>query len=118
MPTPPVTAYWLSVDTPLIYKKAYGTYLPDVDEQVLHIHCYSWMPLLCEKVKNDLIALGRWDVQHCIVDVSLEIRRLWVLALFVCCMRRRQVGVGLEFVHVLGAAAFNVVGPVRTGLVG
>ena len=53
----------LSEEIPFEYEEKYWMYMPNVppDEQCNLF--WNWLPPLVEKIKQDLIALGRWDRQ-------------------------------------------------------
>ena len=58
-----VTAYLLSQDIPFHFNTDYLQYLPNVPVSELHTAMWAWLAPLVEKIKKDLIALGRWDRQ-------------------------------------------------------
>ena len=53
----------LAADVPFIFSKEYGAFLPNVPEDQLFIVTWSWLTPLVDKIKVDLISLGRWDRQ-------------------------------------------------------
>ena len=53
----------LSEDVPFKLNTVYQQYLPNVPESELYAATWAWLTPLVEKIKNDLIALGRWDRQ-------------------------------------------------------
>ena len=49
-------------------QRKYGAYMPNVPETELYKACHAWLKPLVEKIKRDLIALGRWD-RHSVLSV-------------------------------------------------
>ena len=71
---PSFTAYMVSEDKPFEFNPSWGAYMPCVPPNELLHAFWGWLPLLVEKIRDDLIALGRWDRQC--IDV-----RVWIGAL-------------------------------------
>ena len=53
----------LSEGVPYLFNKDYQSYMPNVPESELYTATWAWLTPLVEKIKTDLIALGRWDRQ-------------------------------------------------------
>ena len=53
----------MSEDVPFLFNKDYEQYLPNVPESELYTATYAWLTPLVEKIKTDLITMGRWDRQ-------------------------------------------------------
>ena len=53
----------LSEDTPFQFNKEFQACLPNIPESELYTATYTWLTPLVEKIKKDLIVLGRWDRQ-------------------------------------------------------
>ena len=70
---PSFTAYMVSEDKPFEFDPSYGAYMPCVTDPRGE-DFWAWLPRLMEKIRHDLIALGRWDRQC--IDV-----RVWIGAL-------------------------------------
>ena len=49
----------LSEDVPFLFNKDFQAYLPNVPESELYTATWAWLTPLVEKIKKDLIALGR-----------------------------------------------------------
>ena len=54
----------LSEDMPFWKDPKYGVYVPNVPVHLVFHEIYAWLPILIEKIKDDLTRLGRWD-RHC-----------------------------------------------------
>ena len=46
-----------------MFNDEYKKYMPDVPDEEISRVTYKWLKPLVEKIKTDLIALGRWDRQ-------------------------------------------------------
>ena len=53
----------LSQEIPFEFNMHCEMYMPCVPEKELQKVFWAWLPRLVEKIKQDLIALGRWDRQ-------------------------------------------------------
>ena len=67
-PTPCFTAYMLAADIPFSYQKQYEQLMPNVTGDMVSQFTWGWLEPLVDKIKTDLIGLGRWD-RHSVVLV-------------------------------------------------
>ena len=67
-------AYMLSEDMPFEINPTYGVYMPVVNPDEAGHAVWGWLPHFVDKIRDDLIATGRWDRQC--IDV-----RVWIGAL-------------------------------------
>ena len=77
-PLPCFMAYMLADDVPFAFDNFYGAYMPLVAsaDQICEA-TYAWMLPLVLAIKNDLIALGRWDRHDAAVVLVYALGR-WV----------------------------------------
>lgn len=67
-PTPCFTAYMLAADIPFSYQKLYEQLMPNCPAELVSQYTWGWLEPLVDKMKTDLIGLGRWD-RHSVVLV-------------------------------------------------
>ena len=53
----------LSADMPFEINPKYGVYMPVVDSDEDSHAVWGWLPHFCNKIRDDLIATGRWGRQ-------------------------------------------------------
>ena len=70
---PVMLAHCLTFGVEIGWDEGYGTYLP-VNELTFYI--YSWVQAYCDKLKQDMLALGVWD-PFCFLCTSLLSRYVY-----------------------------------------
>lgn len=61
LPTPVLVSWWLASDTQFEFNPKYQQFMPCVPEDKLCEHTYQMLQPLVDRIKEDLVALGRWD---------------------------------------------------------